>query len=799
MSLRHDNPVRFYTLLALTAWTLVVFALYAWVVYDNHSQALEMAQQAALTNIRKDLAIRRWAAAHGGVYVPPDATTPPNPYLDVPERDVVTTGGKRLTLMNPAYVIRQLQQQFEAGLGVKGHLTSLKLLNPDNAPDPWEKSALEAFERGEEQRSSVDTLDGKSHMRVMQAVRVEPDCLKCHAKQGYKLGEVRGGISASVELTPYLAHSWQESLQLLVSHSALLLLGYSGIGFFNRRARREAAQRQGYEQSLLEERAGLKAQVEEQTRDLQQALTEAKSAERAKDEFIANMSHEMRTPLNAIVGLSYLAAQRESDAKSRDYLTKISDAGSSLQLIIDDLIDISKLASDRLQLDTAPFSLKQLLSRQVASCRDKAAEKGLAFSFEAAPDLPDRLLGDPRRLNQVLTKLSGNAIKFTAQGSVALAVRRESSSGTKELLRFSIRDTGQGMAREALSRIFRPFTQADSSTTRNFGGTGLGLAICSRLIGLMGGEIAVDSEPGRGSCFSFTVSFQRDPSPPLAEVEEKSNFQARLSFQNVRVLVAEDQPLNQAIVKEMLEQVGIEVDLADNGQLAVERLTALPADYYDAVLMDIQMPVMDGIAATETLRRKPGLGQLPVIALSAYTMAHERAKFFAAGLSDHIGKPFQAADLYATLARWVAPAKCRYLVEAQAPQKADADAAVASALDQLRDIDGADGLMRFGGKLPHYLRWLRIFAEEAPKAVADIEAALHQGDIEAAQKLVHGFKGRTGMLGMVALHQATVELEAALRRGDAAIDSDSWQATYQRTHGSLLEWLSAQAFENDPA
>ena len=783
MAISLRDPIRFYTLLALAAWTTVVVSLFLWIADDNHDQALELARREALANISKDLVFRRWAASHGGVYVVPSERTPANPYLELPDRDVVTTGGKRLTLMNPAYVLREMQQQFQDNLGAKGHLTSLKLLNPANAPDPWERAALQSFEQGEQEQSAVDAIDGQPHLRVMRAVRAERDCLKCHAKQGYREGDVRGGISASVNLAPYLAHSQLELGQTLFSHGALLLLGYTGIGYFARRARRHEDEQRRHEQALLEERAQLRHQVDLQTRELRSALEEARGADRAKDEFIANMSHEMRTPLNAVVGLSYLAAQRGGDPRVRDYLLKISDAGAALQHIVNDLLDLSKIAADRMVLETVPFSLHKLLQRQEAACVDQAREKGLALSIERAADLPDQLLGDPLRLGQVLGNLLGNAIKFTQQGSVSLAVVEEKRGGSTATLRFSVSDSGMGMSEQELARIFQPFVQGDSSITRQFGGTGLGLAISKRLVNLMGGDISVRSEPGKGSCFSFTLSLARDTSP--ASDEEQTEYQAKVSFRDVRVLVADDQPLNQAIVKEMLEQVGIEVDLVDNGQLALERLSGLPAEHYDAVLMDIQMPVMDGIAATEALRRKPGLGALPVIALSAYTMAHERKRFFSAGMNDHIGKPFQAADLYATLARWVTPAKCRYDVATQKAQEAD-DAG----FSQLRDIDGADGLMRFGGKLEHYLRWLRIFTEEAPKSVQDILAALQREDRDTAQKLLHGFKGRTGMLGMLQLHQATVALEAALRRGDASLDCDPWQAAYQRTYASLTSWLA---------
>ena len=777
-----NNRIRSFTLLAVATWTLVVAALFLWIVSDNRNQALDLARHEARANIRKDLAIRRWAAMHGGVYVAPDARTPPNPYLKVPNRDVVTTGGRQLTLMNPAYVLRQVQQRgSDDEFGVRGHLTSLKLLNPANAPDPWERETLETFERGETERTAESMIEGKPYMRVMLAVYTERDCLKCHAEQGYREGDVRGGLSASVPLQTYLEHSRQELQETLLAQGAVLLLGYCGIGFFSRRAHRHEAERQRHEEELLAERAGLQERVRAQTGTLQQALEEARSADRAKDAFLATMSHEMRTPLNAIVGFSQLAAQHGGDERTQRYLAQISEASTSLQDIINDLLDISKIAADRMVLETLPFSLNELLARQTATWRDRAEEKGLEFSLQAADGLPDRLCGDAMRLGQVLNNLLGNAIKFTPRGRIELSVELLSTDADQVRLRFAVRDSGIGMSTAEQARIFTPFVQADASITRQFGGTGLGLAICKRLVGLMGGDIGVVSTPGQGSCFSFSAGFPRAGAETWTEAAGEAP--ANIRFEGVRVLVAEDQGLNQAIIKEMLEQAGVEVDMVDNGRLALDRLLAKPGDYYDAVLMDIQMPVMDGLAATQALRRHEGLAGLPVISLSAYTLTHEREQFLAAGMSDHLGKPFRSADLYAVLARWVAPAKQRREGGAGSPL-------AAAAPMQIDGIDCAQGLGHFSGKPASYVRWLRIFAAESPAVVADILAAQQRGDNEAAKRLLHGFKSRAGMLGMTALHAATVELEAAWARSGSEIDSSAWQGIYNRTQQSLSSWLA---------
>jgi CheY-like chemotaxis protein len=322
-------------------------------------------------------------------------------------------------------------------------------------------------------------------------------------------------------------------------------------------------------------------------------------------------------------------------------------------------------------MEHIPFKLADVLDRLANLVGLRAEEKGLALRFDVAPGLPAELVGDPARLGQVLVNLGNNAVKFTERGEVRVAVTQAAREGEQAVLRFEVSDTGIGLDAEQQARLFQPFTQADTSTSRRFGGTGLGLAICRHLVAMMGGEIGVHSEPGRGSCFHFTARFgvpAADAAAPAPDRVQAAPAAPARPLQGARVLLVEDNPINQELARELLSRVGVLVSVAADGQ---EALDAVVPGRFDAVLMDCQMPVLDGYAATRALRRRPQGEALPVIAMTANAMAGDREKVLAAGMNDHIAKPIRAAELYATLERWLPPAQAR---AANAPTPA-ADAA----------------------------------------------------------------------------------------------------------------------------
>ncbi len=631
----------------------------------------------------------------------------------------------------------------------------------------------------------------------------------------------------------------------------------------------------------------LEQRVLERTEELARAQHAAEAATRAKSEFLANMSHEIRTPMNAILGMSYLALQTGLDARQRNYVDKVHRAAESLLGIINDILDFSKIEAGRLEIEEIPFRLGDVLDQLATLVGMRAEEKGLELLFALPPGLPTALVGDPSRLGQILLNLSNNAIKFTERGEVTVAVAETARDDRRVTLRFEVRDTGIGLAPEARARLFQPFTQADAATSRRYGGTGLGLAICRHLVERMGGEIGVDSETGRGSCFHFSVPFglQPEAAPPPQDAElqgmrvlvvddhpaarellrtlatafglqaetaadgaaalqqvaradaedrpfrlllldwhmpgldgigclerlaqaagrhapptvlmvtafsrddaerqlderglrvagllpkpvtpsglldacahalgrpragpsrneqRQELLQARQAgLAGARILLVEDNPINQELARDLLNRAGIVVNIAGDGR---EALAILERERFDAVLMDCQMPVMDGYEATRALRQRPELKDLPVIAMTANAMAGDREKVLQAGMNDHVAKPIRVDDLFATLARWVHPAPPVPGPEAPPP------------------LDVRAGLAALMGDEALYRRLLAMFRQRESDFVARFRAACAQGDGDAAMRCAHDLKSVAGSLGMPALQRAAAALEAASRQ-----------------------------------
>jgi PAS domain S-box-containing protein len=402
--------------------------------------------------------------------------------------------------------------------------------------------------------------------------------------------------------------------------------------------------------------------------ELMQAAGEqrAAAASRAKSEFVANMSHEIRTPMNAVLGVAYLLGNTELSAPQKEYVDMIRSSGNVLLGILNDVLDFSKIEAGRMELAPTVFQLNEVLDAVAQVMMPNAEARGISLAIAADSAVPQSLVGDAMRLQQILINLVGNAIKFTAQGQVALRVARADGGAAYHAayqygadavgLRFVVRDTGIGMDLEQQSRLFEAFNQADASTTRRYGGTGLGLAICRQLAELMGGGIAVSSAPGKGSEFVVTLPFQlarTEPAAPTAPLNEETGEQC---LKGLRLLLVEDHPLNQVVARGMLEYAGASVDVAENGQLAVDKLREHGGDY-DIVLMDVQMPVMDGFAATAAIREELKL-DLPILAMTAGVMQSEQERCVAAGMNDFIPKPVDVEQMLEIISRHL-PARLR--------------------------------------------------------------------------------------------------------------------------------------------
>jgi signal transduction histidine kinase len=408
------------------------------------------------------------------------------------------------------------------------------------------------------------------------------------------------------------------------------------------------------EAALRRHQASLEQTVAERTQALSIAKELAEAANRAKSTFLANMSHELRTPLNGVLGMITLARRRMVDPKGLDQIDKATDAAKRLLAIINDILDLTKIEAERLNLEAADFKLGTVLDDMVDLVGESARRKGLELRVEASQATRNMsLCGDSLRLGQILLNLAGNAVKFTEHGDIVLRVvaRHETAAGIP--LRFEVEDRGIGIAGEDQARLFSAFEQADGSTTRRFGGTGLGLAISKRLAQMMGGEIGVDSTPGQGSTFWFTVRLPRGaeapPSIPDALRAEELE-QALQWFSGMRILLVEDEPINAEITLALLEQVGMRADVAVDGLAAVARARERK---YALILMDVQMPGLNGIEATRAIRGESRNRDTPILALTANALEEDRRACLDAGMNAHVGKPFNAVTFYEALLHWL--------------------------------------------------------------------------------------------------------------------------------------------------
>lgn len=703
-------------------WLLFLLVLAIWSVRSERVHVQSMAEREAQAFFQQVVVTRAWNAAHGGVYVVATPENPPNPFLKGEDRTMQTVQGVTLTKVNPAYMTRQISSIANDTHSVRFHITSLDPIRPENRADKWESGALREFDQGAKEKfEMVSTAQGQL-FRYMAPLYAEQQCMRCHAEYGHEGKNILGGISVSFAAAPLIETRKSSVAQTHIAFTLIFLVGFVGI----------------CSSSYL-------------------ILTRQEAAEKAnqtKSVFLANMSHDMRTPLNGIMGMTELLQRKGLGQTQNRYAEMIRHSAWTLLEIIKDITDFSRLESGRMELTEGVFDIRHMLDDALTVFRFESDNSGVALTSSVAPDVPQLLKGDAFRLKQVITNLVGNAMKFTQQGGVAVRVFLGTplpDNGDHVRIKFEVEDSGIGIPEAEQEGIFESFRQVDGSFAKQHEGSGLGLAICHQLVTMMGGTISVKSTPGAGSTFAFDVSLAKPGEGDVPEASASVSISHAESVPPCKVLVAEDNPLNQTFAQTILEEAGHPVTIAENGSEAIE---ALRNNEFDLVFMDVQMPDMDGLEATRRIR-KGEAGQhatnIPIIAATAFAMRGDREKCMEAGMDGYVIKPLSSDDLLRAVATHTGAISQTSIVTET------------KHMDTTRIINTEAALERLGGRRELFDKLATTFLADTPPKLTSLADHVSEGNMDEVLRLAHGLKNSAGMIQAVEMSAVALELEMAVR------------------------------------